>query len=103
MMAEEAVSQARALVRPLECEQQSQVTVDELHQKLVNLLTEQMDNNIPYRVCPTDKHISNKPHSAKPWWTPEVSQSWDRCVRQNSHIFVHREVSGGFKGDMSKT
>ena len=67
MMTEGVVSQARALVRHLEREQQVQVTVNELYQKLVNLLTEQMDKHIPFRVRPTDKHISHKPHSARPW------------------------------------
>ena len=66
------------------------MTVDELYQKLVNLLTEQMDKHIPYRVRPTDKHISHKPHSAKPWWTPEVSQSWEQ-VRQAEQSYLRAQ------------
>ena len=46
-----------------------------------------MDKHIPYRVRPTNKHISHKPHSAKPWWTPEVSQSWEQ-VRQAEQSYI---------------
>ena len=90
MMTADVVSQARALVRHLEREQQAQVTVNELYQKLVNLLTEQMDKHIPFRVRPTDKHISHKPHSAEPWWTPEVSQSWEQ-VRQAEKSYLRAQ------------
>ena len=68
------------MVAALEQTQQHQEAADRLYEGITGILHQQMHEHLPCRMNRKGSSQRKPPHSYKPWWTDELTRSWQEVT-----------------------